>query len=556
MTNFSFWEFLAGLGIFLLGMSQMESGLKELAGKSFRNLLRKFTSQTWKGILTGIMITAVLQSSSLVTLMVLAFLGAGLINLKNSIGVILGTNLGTTVTSWLVLTVGFKVSIAAFAFPLVAFGALVSILLKNRPSIKNTGVLILGFGFLFYGLDLMKNSISDLATQFELSSLSGLNILVFLLIGVLLTALIQSSSATTVILLSALNSNILGLEQAAAATIGANIGTTITVIMGAIGGTPDKKRLALVHFLFNLITASLILPFLTPLIDWASSGWGKNDPLTTLALFNTSFNLIGVLLFLPLTGILEKNVKKRFVSKDEKISTVYIHKVDINVPEAAIKALENELAIVYEKTKVFIENVLGIKKEKVNQYSLWDKFLGQPFEMIRNYNEIKILEDEITEYHIRLQGAKISEIEAKKVTSLMLSLRLMIFAAKAFKDIYHNLQAMKEAERGLPQRLLSDIQKISKTYLKEIDRMKNQPDSPDDFPAWIKNMELKSDKMIEEMFGEAKSHKTDIPFSTLTNVIKEFLRGLQNLGASVIHWRHPINEVLDYSNNSKNPYEN
>lgn len=138
----------------------------------------------------------------------------------------------------------------------------------------------------------------------------------------------------------------------------------------------------------------------------------------------------------------------------------------------------------------------------------------------------------------------------------MLSLRLMIFAAKAFKDIYHNLQAMKDAERGLPQRLLSEIQKISKNYLKETDRMKDQADSPADFPAWTKNMELKSDKMIEEMFAEAKSHKTDIPFSTLTNVIKEFLRGLQNLGASVIHWRHPINEVLDYLNNNKKPYEN
>ena len=231
-------------------MHQMEAGLNEFSGKTFRRLLQKFTDTPIKGIISGTLVTALLQSSSLVTLMVLAFLGVGIIRFSHAAGVILGANLGTTVTAWLVYSLGFKVDIASFSLPLIGVGALLFILASRYFILKNLGSFLLGFGLLFFGIDLMKGSIESLAENFDFSLYADWGLAVFALIGLILTAIIQSSSATLVILLSAISSGILGLDQAAAATVGANIGTTVTVSLGALGGTPDKKKTGLTSFSF------------------------------------------------------------------------------------------------------------------------------------------------------------------------------------------------------------------------------------------------------------------------------------------------------------------
>lgn len=546
METFNYWEFVAGLGIFLLGMNQMETGLKNLAGHSFRNLLQKFTNKPWKGVLTGTFITAVLQSSSLVTLMVLAFLGAGLISLKNTLGVILGANLGTTFTAWIVATLGFKVSIASIALPFIGIGALIYIFFANRQTLKNIGILLLGFGFLFYGIELMKTSIEELANQVDLSQFSDVPTFFFFLAGIGLTALIQSSSATLVILLSALHSGFIGLDQAAAATVGSNIGTTITVIFGAFQGTPDKKRLASFHLLFNLTTGILILPFLHLILNFLQSlAFGK-DPLIDLVIFNSFMNLAGILLFYPFLGIIRKWLKRRFVKEKEHL-TVYIQNVETSIPEAALKALEKDLDLVYLRVKQFILQVSGNIQESPVQASIWKRVLGHPFEIIQEYNEIKVLEDELTAYHIKLQGESMSELEAKRLTSLMLSLRMMVYAAKAFKGIAQNLKDIEDAERNLPRNLYITIQSKIQDTLEKIDELKAQELKNEQIPDWVKLLESDSEKEIEVIYKEAKSHKTDIPFSTLSNVIKEYIRGLYNLGASVIHAKHPVQAVMDSS---------
>jgi phosphate:Na+ symporter len=548
--TFQIWDFLAGLGIFLLGMHQMEAGLNEFSGKTFRRLLQKFTDTPIKGIISGTLVTALLQSSSLVTLMVLAFLGAGIIRFSHAAGVILGANLGTTVTAWLVYSLGFKVDIASFSLPLIGVGALLFILASRYFILKNLGSFLLGFGLLFFGIDLMKGSIEYLAENFDFSLYADWGLVVFALIGLILTAIIQSSSATLVILLSAISSGILGLDQAAAATVGANIGTTVTVSLGALGGTPDKKRLASLHFLFNVVTGLIVLFFIPLIIQWISSLPIGQDPLLDLALFNTILNAFGVLLFLPFIKPITKWLKGRFLTK-EKPHTLYIQNVDVAVPEAAIQALEKEIEELFVKTKKFIS--LTIMEEGIPspKQGIFEKILSRPVEYLGLYQSLKLVEDEITAYHLKLLKTSITEEEAKKLTSLMLSVRLMIFSAKDFKDIHHNIKELRNSSRNLPKDFLEELKVKFEERILEIDQLAKVEQPEIQVPSWMRESELDSSQLVEKLFQEAKSHKTDIPFSTFTNVAREFSRGLYNLGAAVLHWRHPINEVFDPSEDTK-----
>lgn len=227
--------------MFLFGMYHLESGLQGLAGKSFKRFLKNSTRTKFKGILSGTLVTAILQSSSLVTLLTLAFLSSGIISFQSSLGVVLGANLGTTVTAWLVASLGFKADIAGLSFPFLTIGILSYLFMENRPFLKNIGAFLVGFGLLFLGLDYMKDSIEELANHLDLASYSHFGLWFFLLIGLIITALIQSSSALIVIVLSALNANLIDIYQSTSMVIGASIGTTSTLLLASIKGTPDKK---------------------------------------------------------------------------------------------------------------------------------------------------------------------------------------------------------------------------------------------------------------------------------------------------------------------------
>ena len=214
MQYFNSWEFIAGLGIFLFGMLQMEDAIKSLAGRSFKLFLRKHSKSKLKGILSGAGVTAILQSSSVVSLIVLAFVGAGAIHLKQAIAMVFGANLGTTITGWLVAMVGFKVDIELLAFPLIGVGSLMMVMLTRKDKWKHLGKAFLGLGFLFLGLEFMKTSLGHLADNLDLAPFVDYPPVVFLIIGVVLTAIIQSSSASMVITLSALYNDIIPFTDA------------------------------------------------------------------------------------------------------------------------------------------------------------------------------------------------------------------------------------------------------------------------------------------------------------------------------------------------------
>lgn len=291
LEEFDAWKLLAGLGIFLFGMFQLEEAIRELSGTAFRKLLRLYTNNRVKAILTGTVTTAILQSSSAVTLMVLAFVGAAIINMESAIGITIGANLGTTFTAWIVALLGFKVSIESFSLPLIGVGGVGMIFLANRQKLLQLCKLLMGFGFIFLGLDYMKTSVETVAAHVDIGQLPDWGIWVYAIFGLLLTAVMQSSSATIAIVLTALSSQLLSFYQAESMVIGANVGTTVTVLIGSVGGTTAKKRVALSHLIFNLITGlaafSLINVFTWLIMDFFAM---RHEPVVALALFHTLFN--------------------------------------------------------------------------------------------------------------------------------------------------------------------------------------------------------------------------------------------------------------------------
>ena len=456
---------LSGLGMFLFGMLYMELALKEAAGIKFKNWIRQSTSTTTKALISGAGATALLQSSSVVTLMTLSFVSASLISLESGIAVIFGSNVGTTVTAWIVATLGFKVKIEAFALPMIGAGGILLLFSTHSKKIMALAKVAIGFGLLFMGLDIMKNAIEVLSQSIDLSQFINYPLLIFVLIGFVLTALIQSSSAATAIVLSALFSQILIFDQAAAMVIGTNVGTTVTAILGAIGGVPDKKRAAAAHFIFNIITATVafsLIPFLNVFL--LQTLGLSSDPTTALALFHTIFNLLGVVLLMPFIGLIARILGKWFREK-RLLSTKYIHLVDIKVPEAAFVALHNEVTNLFVKSIKFAlllanirPNDVLIKKMDIRDIVLINKNTIE-FDYHRAYNRIKEIEVEIVAYISKLNQEILSVEQSQSIDILLSSTRDSVYAAKILKDVKSNLDDFSQSDHATIIRIYDAIRK-------------------------------------------------------------------------------------------------
>ncbi|MCE7054657.1 Na/Pi symporter [Algoriphagus sp. AGSA1] len=530
---FDFWMFLAGLGIFLFGMSHLEDGIKGLAGKSFQRFIKRFTNRSWKGILTGTFVTAILQSSSMVTLLVLAFLGTGMLTLKSALGVVLGANLGTTITAWIVAALGFKMNIADFSFPFLAVGILSYLFLKSRPVLKNMGGFLIGFGLLFLGLDLMKDALDTVAEQLDLSAFSKYGLWAFLLLGLIVTALIQSSSAMIVIILSALNAGLIDVYQSFAMIIGANMGTTSTLLLGSIGGTADKKRLAIANVIFNSTAGIIIFLVLEPLVDGVYSFFKMTDPLMELVLLNTLLNLAGILLFLPFLGVFQKFLKNRFKSAEPGGETLYIKNITAEFPNVALKAIRDELDQMYVYVLDFIYHNFSIGAPAV-KYPGWKSIFQTAININEKYDKIKRIEDELTAFYALLQEQNLETNEAEELTESMLSLRSMVYGAKDIKDVAHNISFMSESEDPLAQEVLKRLQAFVKTQTEEV---YNSNLTKEDHKLYLNEGIAKNEAFYEEMiaflYENIKHHtKKGVPISTMTNVIKQTVSAMDNLCSS------------------------
>jgi phosphate:Na+ symporter len=449
-AGFPFWTFLAGLGLFLFAMAEMEAGLTDLAGGSMRSLLRRGTRTTMHGIVFGAFVTAVLQSSTVVLLMVLAFVGAGVLTPVHALGVVLGANLGTTVTGWIVATLGFKLEIELFALPLVGVGALAMVFLRKGTRVRDAGRAALALGLLLLGLSYMKGSVESLASVIDPVRLAAYPTIVFALVGALFTALIHSSSAMVMIALSALSAGLIDIELAAAVVVGADLGTTSTALLGAAGGGAEKKRVAVAHFLINVITAAVAFPLISPLLALVRA-LGISDPLYALVAFHSSFNALGILIFLPFLGPFWRILESRIRETREGVAR-FITQVPPNVPDSALEALELETTHLLSRA---MRHNLAVFDAEVGfeppvQVAVPERSILASRSALDEYAALKHLGGEILDYVTELQRQSLRQEAAVRATSEIEAVRHALRSAKNIKDIRHNVIAYRgdEPERA------------------------------------------------------------------------------------------------------------
>lgn len=382
--NWSFLDFLnlcGGLGLFLFGMTMMSESLQKVAGEKMRSILANMTKNRVMGVLTGVIITSIIQSSSATTVMVVSFVNAGLLSLAEAISVIMGANIGTTVTAWLVSLVGFKFSIVDIAIPII--GLSIPLLFSKYDRRKSIGELMVGFALLFIGLEFLKNSVPDINTNPEVLAflqkyvdLGYGSILLFVFIGTILTLIMQSSSATMAITLVMLNQGWIGFEIAAAMVLGENIGTTITANLAAIPANTNAKRAGLSHTLFNVfgVIWGLILfyPF-TRFVLWAVT-WGEpsaNTPLYALSLFHTMFNTINVCVMIWFVKLYEKIVTTLIKEKktDSEFGLQFISGGLLSTGELSLIEAEKEIEYFAQRTLLMFKETRQYAVQKHNDKS-------------------------------------------------------------------------------------------------------------------------------------------------------------------------------------------
>ncbi|MGR8950558.1 MAG: Na/Pi cotransporter family protein [Gammaproteobacteria bacterium] len=358
---------VGGLGLLLVGMSMMTDGLKLAAGNSLRDLLALWTNSRLRGLFAGFLITGLVQSSSAVTVATIGFANAGMLTLEQSLWVIFGSNVGTTMTAWIVALVGFKLNIEALALPLIGIGAVLK-LTGGDSTRAPIGMAIVGFGMLFLGIGSLKDAFETVGGKVDLpigENLTFLLLLTYVGTGIILTTLMQSSSAAMVVAISAAEGGLLPFNAAAAIVIGANLGTTTTAIFSVFGATATARRVALGHVSFNVITAIVAMLLLGPMLWLAGTVQGllnmEASTSVALAVFHSVFNFLGVLLMWPLSGWMTGMLHKRFQTDEETESRPkYLDKNVLALPYIAVDALALELSRVANFTVQLLQKNLHI----------------------------------------------------------------------------------------------------------------------------------------------------------------------------------------------------
>lgn len=358
-TNLGIAGMLAGgVGIFLLAVGMITDGLKLAAGGGLRGMLGRWTSSPSRGVITGFLITALVQSSSAITVATIGFVNAGLLSLTQALGVVFGANIGTTVTGWLVAVIGFEINISAIALPIIGVGMVLR-LTAGQSRAAAVGTALVGFGLFFIGIQVLKDAFEGIVAtldiqRFTLDGLAGL--LFYLGLGFLMTVLTQSSSAAIALTLTATSGGLIGPYAAGAMVIGANVGTTSTAVLSVIGATANAKRVAAAHVIFNAVTgivALVLLPIMFFLVNSIAELLNMETvPTLTLALFHTVFNVLGVAMMLPFTARLGAFLGRHFGTLEESLGTPrYLDKNILATPDLALNACVLELAHLAELTR-------------------------------------------------------------------------------------------------------------------------------------------------------------------------------------------------------------
>ncbi len=440
----------SGVAIFIVGMFFMEEGFKLFAGGTLERVLEKTTDTVFKAIISGFFSTTIVQSSSLTSVIAISFLSAELITLSQAIGIIFGANIGSTTTAWIVSGFGLKIKISLLAMPMLVFGVLFSFFKSN--TYKGIGNILLGLGFIFLGISYMKDGFETLKSgidlaQFAVEGYAG--IFIYILVGTIATVIIQSSGATMAIIITAVASGQITYMNSLALAIGANVGTTVTAIIGSLSSNNNGKRLAAGHLIFNIVTAVFAVVFmyvLMDIVDYLSSvlGIGEKDFALKLSLFHTIFNLCGVLIVVPFIGPLVGFLKTLFVYTGERRGQPkYLDKDVVMMPGPALAVLHKETAHLYDSVSHLIIQALRLHRHEVWSTKEFRKVMetvkGEAIDVEKTYRErIKFLYSKILQYAVLAEDYMEKE-NRFKVDRLKIANRDIVEVSKDIGELQKNI---------------------------------------------------------------------------------------------------------------------
>jgi len=453
--NPNFKTILTGVSILLFGMIMLEEGFKVFTKGPLQNILKGVTDKLYKSLTAGAFVTALIQSSSLVSVITISFISAGLISLSGGLGLIFGANIGTTATAWLVAGFGLKIKISALAMPVLIFGLIFSF--QKKKSLKGIGNVLAGLGFFFLGIHYMKEGFDvfkdfiDL-TQFAVTGFLGA--LLYTGLGILITTILQSSSATLALILTALAAQQIEYENALALAVGANVGTTITAILGSLGSNIAGKRLAGGHFVFNVVTGFVALVLIFPLARLVNViadlvNIAPTDYTLKLAIFHTIFNVMGVLIMIPFISKLEKLLIRVFKEKINKDidEPKYLNKAVLEFPSSAVTALFKESKYLYQNA-IFkiVTHGLNIHRADIKSDLKIKKIIKKstdPMEIDVEemyYKKVKTIYSEVLIYATIIHDdLKLSKTQSKAVNDIKTANRKMVEIIKDVRELHKNV---------------------------------------------------------------------------------------------------------------------
>lgn len=536
MTFTIFWQLLFGLALFLYGIIHMEDALKEAQRRSFKLLLKKYTRTRFRAIVSGTAIAGVLQSSSVVNLMLLSFVGAGTISLRNALGVVLGTNIGGTFNSWLIALLGFSGGLTQIlTLPLVGISGLAIILLRDKHKYVQVFKILMGIGLLLFGLEYIKESMQPFLQNFNVTTFFDRNLLIVGLAGFLLTAAVQTSAATVAIVLSALYSRVIPLEAAIAMVLGAELGTTLKIVIASLNSAKTQKQLSFANVIFNLASTATGFIFMQSIIGLIH-GVGITNSIFVLVAFQTLINVVTALWFSFALDPFERFLGK-YIKEDEPDGTFYLKPNMAMDSNGSIELLEKEVFLFITRVlELNLETLGGKVPEGTLQWQIKSK-LRKKTGLSEKYILLKQAEGTILDFYSKLDNNSVSRENMNRINQLMTCLRNAMYAAKGLKDIRNNLREFENSGNDEKFNLYNAFcgQQIDfYTSLYEQLEQQKQMLTQEDFQRLRNTLKSDYEKRTEMAFKPVAAKKLKkIEIATVFNISRELFSSAEALVLSL-----------------------
>ena len=544
--NPNFKTIAAGVAILLFGMIMLEEGFRVFAKGRLQDILKNATNKLWKSLSVGAFVTALLQSSSLVSVITISFISAGLISLSGGIGLIFGANIGTTATAWLVAGFGLKIKISTLAMPMLIFGIIFSF--QKKQSLKGIGNVLAGLGFFFLGIHYMKEGFDIFKQHIDLTQYAVpgfLGVVIYTIIGIIITTILQSSSATLALILTALSAGQIEYENALALAIGANVGTTITAILGSLSSNVSGRRLAGAHFIFNMATGIVALALIYPLANLVNYladlfGIATTDYTLKLAMFHTIFNILGVIIMIPFIEKLEVLLLRFFKEKVDKDidEPKFLNEAVLEFPGTALTSLTKESKNLY-KNAIFeiVAHALNIHRDDIKSDKRIKKVVKKSKEDMQidvenlYYNKIKTIYGEIINYATKAQSTlELTENQNTNITNIKIANRKMVEIIRDVRELNKNVSFYLTSDNEYIRKEYDKFRRKVVKVLRVIYRFRKNEDKELYYKQLVK---LKNDA-IKEIHSSNKS---------INKLIRDNLITV-NMASSLVNDSDNVNDMI------------